>query len=325
MVFSTAHQPRIYAEPDACSHKATYVYIAANGHSSSTLVSLLLNSHPRILAIGEMHAPAHPVNFPEMRECSCGVPSVTCRFFTQLGQRLEDQGFDFPLTEWNLRYKLDGSAALSRLMFYSLRYNALEALRDATVSLIPAYRRRRDYLDRMHVAFVREALDIYGADVFVDAYKDPIRLRYLAKLPGMALKVIYLVRNPLGWTNSMLKLRNPPSSARLARAWVVRQKNIERQLRRLPAESFLMRYEDLCLDPDGMLAAAGEFIGVGPIAQPEDFYDGEHHVIGNRMRHIKNRPGRIRYDDGWRKMSASQQADIVRVAGPTARRLGYDI
>lgn len=52
---------------------------------------MVLNTHPRVLAIGEMHAPPHPSRFPEKRMCSCGSPMIECEFFTELKRRLELQ------------------------------------------------------------------------------------------------------------------------------------------------------------------------------------------------------------------------------------------
>ena len=83
-------------------------------------------------------------------------------------------------------------------------------------------------------------------------------------------------------------------------------------------------------NPDDVLGRLGEFLGLGPIAAPENFRAREHHILGNKMRMgssgVSDGTGRIRHDERWREaLSPEAVAAVVRVAGPMARSLGYDL
>src|SRR5688572_19952802 len=137
-----------------CSTKPTVLYIAGTGHSGSTVLSFILNTHPEIFAIGEMHAPPFPADRPSERMCSCGETVVNCPFFSSMEERLEKLGYRFDPTSWDLTYRFNLPPVVNRILVGSLRNNVLEELREGIVWRHPAYRRRIGVIDRMNELFV---------------------------------------------------------------------------------------------------------------------------------------------------------------------------
>jgi hypothetical protein len=59
------------------------VFIAALGHSGSTLLDLMLGSHPRLLSLGEVHATLSRFGEPQ-NACTCGAAADACPFWGPL-------------------------------------------------------------------------------------------------------------------------------------------------------------------------------------------------------------------------------------------------
>ncbi|HEX4913184.1 MAG TPA: sulfotransferase, partial [Vicinamibacterales bacterium] len=94
-------------------------------------------------------------------------------------------------------------------------------------------------------------------------------------------------------------------------------------VRRLPHHQWTqVRYEDLCRDPHGTLAALCTFIGVDGAPPIETFKTREHHVIGNGMRFDTSNT--IAVDDRWRSALGAEHLRIFdHTAGALNRELGY--
>ena len=111
-----------------------------------------------------------------------------------------------------------------------------------------------------------------------------------------------------------------------ATAWRRTNANVERQLRRLPPQSWrLVRYEDLCASPQGTADAIATFLGAHPSRLPPDLQGPSRHIMGNKMR-LSGGAKSIHLDEKWRgAMAESDVATVVRIAGAMARRYGYHL
>lgn len=302
------------------------LYLVGTGHSGSTLVAFVLNTHPDILAIGIMSAPTLPEDQPSERMCSCGSRMGECPFFRKMADRLERHGLSFDPVHWNLLYRMSESSILSRVKTGSLRNTTLEELRDVLWSFHPGYRRERELLDRSNVLFVRSALSISGAKIFFDASKDPNRIRFLKRLEGVRLKVIHLVRDPRGLAYSRIRDKGMTAD-RAADAWVRTNRNANRHLASLDRGDWIrVRYEDFCTKTEEVLQQIGGFLGIGPIQRPTDFRKTPHHIMGNKMRLPENATSGIRLDEQWReRLSKADVERVVRRARSLAREYGYEL
>jgi len=304
----------------------TLLYLAGTGHSGSTLVSFVLNTHPDIFSIGIMSAPTFPREQPLERRCSCGSRLVDCPFFAQMAARFENQGLPFEPAYWNLLFGVSDNPILRRVKAGSLRSNTLEGLRDKLWSIHPVYRRERDLCERSNRLFISSALAFSRAKIFFDASKDPIRIRFLKGLAGVKLKVIHLVRDPRGLAYS--RIRDAGMTAwRAADGWVRTNSNVERHLTSMDRRDWIrVRYEDFCARSDETLRRIGEFLGIGPIPKPSDFRGIDHHIMGNKMRLPENASSTIHLDEQWRAhLSNEDLATILRRTKSLAESYGYDL
>lgn len=73
----------------AGSRKPAILYIAGSAHSGSTLLDLLLSSHPEVVSVGELKMLRRG---PGIR-CTCGADSILCcPFWIQVGEGLARRG-----------------------------------------------------------------------------------------------------------------------------------------------------------------------------------------------------------------------------------------
>src|SRR5512143_3727059 len=70
-------------------------YILAASHSGSTLLSLLLGSHPQVATIGEIRLSPGPMGDLARYRCSCGALIQECGFWRQVREGMLRRGFAF--------------------------------------------------------------------------------------------------------------------------------------------------------------------------------------------------------------------------------------
>jgi hypothetical protein len=189
----------------------------------------------------------------------------------------------------------------------------IEKMRDFAVACVPSFARLLSQQDRANLIFIGTALSFSHSSVFVDACKDPHRLRHLRRIPGVDLCVVYLVRDLRGVVLSNLELQRPGIDAALAtRLWIRQQVTIMRVLEEF-ANTHSVRYEDLCDATDDALASIHRFAGVEPTQFGGDLKRAEHHILGNVMRLTKL--DKIEKNTRWeRELSRTDLDSISRIA-----------
>ena len=293
------------------------LYLTSSSFSGSTLLSFLLNAHPKVFTAGEMDG----WNYEEDTTflCSCGAILRECPFYLRIAGVFHEQGLPFDFREFGTAYRLGSNPRWNRYLTGALpllRSTSLERLRDALVWRLPRVARTLSRQDRANRAFIQTALDYSGAEAFVDACKDPFRMRHLRRIPELDLKVLYLVRDPRGVALSNMTKRGW-SAALAARVWVREQASIQRVSAEAPAV-LTVYYDELCDDVNGQLARIHEFLGVPPIPFGGDLAAAEHHILGNVMR-LENRTA-IKKDTRWqRELSAADLETIERTVWKFAR------
>ena len=160
--------------------------------------------------------------------------------------------------------------------------------------------------------------------LFVDAQKDPGRVRFLSAINEIDLYVIHLVRDARAGASSYMKHNPRNDAARGARRWRNANLTSDYVSRHVPESRWmLLRYDELCADHPSVIDRIADFTGVERATIPDDFYSVEHHIVGNQMR-LGAAEG-IRLDQSWRKrLTAEQIGTIKRVAGATNRKFGFD-
>jgi len=164
---------------------------------------------------------------------------------------------------------------------------------------------------------------------------------YLLRNPALDVRVVRVIRdgrgvalthtNPAAFADaadsrfhrSAMGGHNPTPMNMTDAAWLWRRsvEESEHLVAALGAGRCIdVRYEQLCLDPAGVLGGVHDFLGVPRSALVTKARD--HHVIGNGMR-FDSRP--VSLDERWRQVLTREQLRAFdAVGGALNRRLGYE-
>ena len=317
------------------------VYLLAASHSGSTLLGLLLGSHPEICTVGELKLTA--LGDIERYRCACGALLRQCAFWTAVSRDLADRGHAFEPGDGST----DLTARVSRYVRRALRPlhrgRLLEVARDLCLHASPSWPSHLRNWQEANSLLAETVCRLAEKPVIVDSSKVGIRLKYLRRNPALDIKVLRTVRDgravaltyvdPARFADARdERLRGGGSGgdragerlsmAEAAREWRRSNEEAEAILRRLPRDDFrIVRYEDICADPHAALRPVLEWIGVDP-SHPPVLARGTYHVVGNGMRLDSTRE--VTLDDRWRRaLSPADLATFEAVAGDLNRRLGY--
>ena len=295
------------------------VYIASPSYSGSTLLTFLLNAHPSIATIGELKWGTIDL---ETYQCSCGVLLRECPFWNALQTRVQARGFPFDLNRPETDFRFPSHRLTDRVARARNRGKVFETLRDAAIAVLPASRRQWTSIAAINRCVIEAVLDMQGGALFVDASKDPVRLRHLLNTGEYDIRVIQLVRDGRGVVNSTINNRGIPAE-QTAADWAGTHEQIERLGRQLDADRYLtIRYEDLCTDLTATCRGIFSFLGMDPNDVADDHRAVSHHILGNSMRLRDS--CEIRLDEKWRAtLSQRDQATFERIAGARNREYGY--
>lgn len=301
----------------------SYVCLPGTSFSGSTLLAFLLNSHPRIASIGEATGLV-PRSRPAEYLCSCGRLLQECPFWRRVSAAMEAGGVPFrpDSKRWPTRFTVSRHRRLDTLLVRSLRSDGLDAVRDALLLSWGPLRRRLEQAGKASRELARAVLEATGKQVFVDSAQDPQRLKHLARLPGLEVKAVHLVRDVRGNAASLMR-HEGFSAERAAALWQRVNLEADGMRRRLPLASWLqVRYSDLCNELARTLARIHRFLGMEPAPPPEDFRTAEHHILGNPMRLAGS--GSVREDLSWQQFLSERQVGAIgRLAGAANRHFGY--
>ncbi|MFL5401339.1 MAG: sulfotransferase [Gemmatimonadales bacterium] len=257
--------------------------------------------------------------------CSCGALFRECQFWNDIELRTRSLGHPvnvFQTNFWNTHLRLSPNRLVNAILIRSLRWDLLNAARDAVIWRVPKVTRAISEMAWNTWSLASAVLEKTGKKVFVDTARDHQRPKYLATHPLLDVRVIHLIRDPRGNSASIMKHQGVDVT-RAGRLWKHYNVEAARVRRSLPRESWMsLHYEELCADPAGVFVRISDFLGIErPTAQPASGSQ-EHHLIGNSMR-LKG-VTEIREDVSWQtRLSDAEQALLARIVGSTSHSLGY--
>jgi hypothetical protein len=332
------------ATPDISTQQAKPVvaYILAASHSGSTLLAMLLASHPEVCTTGELKAQS--LGDPERYRCSCGAPIRRCEFWNDIAARMAARGHVFDITRADTHLSADASPYEEKLLEPLVRGASLEALRSAGLGLSPSWRKRLARFHAVNESLVRSLCDRTGTRVVVDSSKVGIRLKYLLRNPGIDVRVVRLIRdgravaltytdpanyadasapNLRGGGDGTSRDRERLTPWDAAHEWRRSNEEADALLARLdPTRQITVRYEELCTNTAAVLSKLWAFVGVSPFQFAEGWRARNHHVIGNGMRFDSSEE--VRLDERWKTaLPPAALAVFEAEAGALNRRLGY--
>jgi hypothetical protein len=259
------------------------IYVAGYGRSGSTILSIMLGSHPHIAAVGEARFLVEDWH-KSMRSCSCGAAYPECGFWQDLPS-YGSVALDGHLSR--LTGKIEGTRFLPCLLLGPTRVRQHQAYRD------------------YQAAFFRYVASRTRSSLIVDSSKSARgaigRFLALQRLADQDVYVLHLVRSGLETLNSLLLVgsnwavegyreeqRWPLLRAVLG--WTVVNAAVSALGRLMGRERYmLLRYEDLVQDPVDAMKRLGRFCGFDPEVILERIsrdgaFDVEHVIGGNRLR-----------------------------------------
>lgn len=264
-------------------------YITSSSYSGSTLLSFILNSNPQISTISEFDIMDEIKNDKNFL-CSCGEKIRECNFFTSLKESINNEGVEFELDDMDMMFYVSDNERINRYLTQKLPVfdsSMLEHFRDIILNYIPAYKKRIDYIYARNDIFMKSVLKLQNGSVFLDANKNPYRLKYLSEKYDSS--AIYLYKNGIAGAYSFLKDSrandvNPIAFSDACTRWFVEQITINRCLNDMKSVSKIdLSYSDLCSDTVGSIHAICDLLDI-EFSSLDEFQLSEHHIVGNVMR-----------------------------------------
>lgn len=318
------------------------IYILAASHSGSTLLAMLLGTHPEIGTVGELKFTS--LGNVERYLCSCQKEIKKCPFWSDVVQEVAKRGCSFDFSNPGTDFHSEMSGYVQWLLRPLHRGKVLEWVRDSALALSPTWRTRFPRFQELNSVLVESICNLTGKNLIVDSSKVGLRLKFLLRNPKLDVKVIRLIRDgravAMTYTDparfadaSDPDLRGGGmggereserlTMARAAREWKRSNEEADAILKNLdPSRWVKVHYETLCVQTDAALRKLFEFIGVNSDYKLASFRSVDHHIIGNGMR--LDSTEEIRLDDRWRgSLTASELEAFNLVAGELNRRLGY--
>lgn len=305
--------------------KTRVAYVLSHSFSGSTLLTLMMSTHPEMAGVGELDGINDRILADERASldylCSCGAKVLECTFWNELGKRIERRGLVFRHPALGTRFDLTQFRSINKLIRASLRNNTLEAIREWLLHHIPPFSHRFDQVAATNIAAIEEVLAMTGAQVFIDESKNPVRYARLAALPELDVRPIYLTRDGRAVALSVRK-RGNKSWAPAIRSWVQINHSILRILNNTKRPWLHIRYEDLCDNPTATLQSIHQFLGITPKSWPPTDSPRPHHILGNDMRVRYN--GTIQRDERWlNELNDQELSQFKHIGEPMNTLLGY--
>ncbi len=330
------------AKAGAAPIKPVVAYILAASHSGSTLLAMLLASHPEACTTGELKATS--LGDPERYRCACGAPIRRCEFWNAIAASMRERGHAFDITRADTHITAGTTAYERRLLRPLVRRGLAERARDAALHLSPDWRGRLRRFQSVNEALVRSVCERTGARAIVDSSKVGIRLKYLLRNPNLDVRVVRLIRDgravALTYTDPdnyadarAAHLRGGGTGGshaderltlqEAAHEWRRSNEEADAILSTVaPSAYTTIAYEDLCTNTNAVLAKVWSFLDLAPVALTPGWRMRNPHVIGNGMRFDTTEE--VRLDERWKSaLDAKALAVFDAEAGALNRMLGY--
>jgi hypothetical protein len=318
------------------------IYILAASHSGSTLLAMLLGTHPEIITVGELKLTS--LGNVEQYLCSCKKQIKKCPFWSDVVQEMARRGYRFDFSNLGTDFHSEMSSYVKWLLRPLHRGPILEWARDSALTFSPTWRARFPRIQELNSVLIESICNLTGKKVIVDSSKVGLRLKFLLRNPALDVKVIRLIRDgravamtytdPAGFADaSDPDLRGGGmggdresdrlTMVRAAREWKRSNEEAEAVLKNLdPSQWIEVCYETLCAETDITLRKLFKFIGVNPDHKLISFRNTSHHIVGNGMR--LDSTDEIKLDERWRESLTKSELEAFNlVAGKLNHRLGY--
>jgi hypothetical protein len=297
------------------------VYIAGETRSGTTIVDRILGTLDGVTSLCELYY-VWDAGYANDDYCSCGQRFSACDFW----QRVTAAAFGSdgpPRTGHVLRERVIRSRDFPRLYTGTVG-------RQISVDL-EQYRR---WLGQLY----RGLREVTGCNTFIDSSKYPSGALVLEGVPGLAVHVLHVVRDPRGFVYSMQKGNyNPGFDGRMAvrspasslTGWVVRNLFCESLGRRMPYVR--LAYDEMARAPRTQMQRVVD--AITPLAGKQlPFLDERRidlpmiHTIGGNPHRFRCGVTEISPDDEWRdKLDPAARRTATAMCYPLLSRYGIPV
>jgi len=295
------------------------IYIMSPSYSGSTLLTLLLASHPRIATIGELKATSMG-NIDKYR-CSCDALIRECSYWQDVKDELVKIGINFSVDDFGTHFR-SNNYFHDRLLHTRLRGQAFEFIRESFIKLLPACQKKRQLIINKNRHLIEIICKLQEKEIFLDGSKDSIRLKHFLSSNEWDIKVINLLRDGRGIANSLMKHQNV-NMEKAANEWKITINEITK-IKNILKKNMIMdvRYEDLCQHTEKILDSIFDFIEIERMDSTTALNVHQKHILGNPMR--LNTINKIKLDEKWKyNLSQEELSTFDKVAGKANNQLGY--
>lgn len=314
------------AERQPAGAPVTVLYVAGMPRSGSTLLDLMLGQFVGHCGVGELF---YLWRFGMERgdPCICGERAEQCPFWAKVGE----QAFG----SWSAP-EVAELRGLQRRVDMGPRLPLMVASR-----LLPTFHRDLTRYRHLLSRLYRAVADVAGADVVVDSSRRPSLAYALAGAPGIAVRLVHVLRDPRGVAYS-LSQPGPPRAGRAgrgqrrsaqftARQWITINTMVA-ALARLGTPRVTLRYEDLVREPRTELRRVAELTAdVTGRTEPLEFVQGQEltpvvaaHAAKRGQAHAHDGPIALALDEKWRQeYSPARQRVVAAITWPLRRAYGY--
>lgn len=291
-------------------------FLLSNWYSGATLLTLLLDQHPQIVSNGEGFY--HPYRTGDTM-CSCGLSVRSCRFYREAAAGMW-LGSDYDSRLFAVTPSLFAHEPL-RAVFGTTRFSG--RWRRRLARSVPRLRGEYQRYVQAHVAFMRRAIALSGAQIYLDGTKSLRRAEvFLSEEEFRRSPVLLLVRHPFSWCASWMDKRRSEGLDNAIHTWneyIRRTFRLRRRFRDAPFRVVL--YEQLCADPGSELAEIERWLGVSAEGVlKRDLYTG--HILGNDMRFRFDGTVRAAADRSG-ELSGDERAQILKRCEKWMMAVGY--
>lgn len=263
--------------------KQGVIFIASLSHSGSTLLNLLLGSHPRLVGLGEVDSvlqlSQEGLESEKGMPCSCGQRVASCEFWGPTFAALQQQPRATLAQKYGIVFKTFEK-------IYGPEFQIVDSSKYLTqlnnVRSIPNIDLKVVHLIKDVRAYTISQRDIIDAD---------FKYRRLPILLGSIKFSRWVYRNSI------------KAPGYLFWKWYLDNRAIQRQLANLGLRTTHISYDELAQHPGEVMEKLFRFLGLENPAEktlaPNRTHS--HAFMGNQMLGDPVKMSEIRYDDRWRQ------------------------
>jgi LPS sulfotransferase NodH len=298
------------------------VFIVSPPYSGSTLLTLLLATHPAIGTLGERKNFYRKVIRPAdvgSPYCTCGARFEDCEFWSAVKSEVLANVPSSILSLTFTDFQLYHNSILNKLAHKICLTLALKG----AVELLPwPLSKRFGEVCNANAVLIDAILRVDNASVYLDSSKQIRHALYLDSIRRFKVYAIHLLRDGRAQVCSTLKHHQGRSVELASQLWAGAIRFQTGILENCGCESLVVKYECLCADPGQTAAEIYGFCGLDATRGSLRFRDFEQHIMGNIMRLGSSQ--QIHNREEWRRKLSSDQLEVFdRLAGDLNRQLGY--